>query len=79
VPFSTVCFRATWPGISTAERDARNERVLDRVNADGRVFLSHTKLRGVYTLRVAIGNLRTEERHLRVAWELLCAARDGEG
>jgi aromatic-L-amino-acid/L-tryptophan decarboxylase len=79
VPFSTVCFRAAWPGIAAEERDARNERVLERVNADGRVFLSHTKLRGAYTLRVAIGNLRTEERHLRVAWELLRAAREGEG
>lgn len=78
VPFSTICFRATWPGMAATERDARNERILERVNADGRVFLSHTKLRGVYTLRVAIGNLRTEERHLRVAWGLLRAAREGE-
>jgi aromatic-L-amino-acid decarboxylase len=77
VPFSTICFRAMWPEITAAERDARNERVLERVNADGRVFLSHTKLGGAYTLRVAIGNLRTEERHLRVAWDLLRSAREG--
>jgi aromatic-L-amino-acid/L-tryptophan decarboxylase len=76
VPFSTVCLRATWPGVAPEERDARNERILERVNADGRVFLSHTKLRGAYTLRVAIGNLRTEERHLRTAWDLLRAARE---
>lgn len=79
VPFSTVCFRAVWPGMSGSERDACNERILDRVNADGRVFLSHTKLHGAYTLRVAIGNLRTEERHLLCAWDLLRGARGVEG
>ena len=79
VPFSTICFRATWPGMAAEERDARNERMLERVNRDGRVFLSHTRLAGAYTLRVAIGNLRSEERHLRVAWDLLRAAREREG
>jgi aromatic-L-amino-acid decarboxylase len=45
--------------------------MLDRVNKSGEVFLSHTKLDGRYVLRLAIGNLRTEERHVRRAWELL--------
>ncbi len=78
VPFSTICFRATWPGVDAPERDARNERILERVNIDGRVLLSHTRLRGAYTLRVAIGNLRTQERHLRLAWDLLRQARTVE-
>lgn len=78
VPFSTVCFRArTDDGGEGAEedRDARldrlNERVMNAVNATGEVFLSHTKLSGVYTLRLAVGNIRTTERHVRRAWELL--------
>lgn len=71
VPFATVCLRAAPPGWSDEETDLLNERILDRVNADGRVFLSHTRLRGRYVLRVAIGNLRTEERHVRTAWELI--------
>jgi aromatic-L-amino-acid/L-tryptophan decarboxylase len=71
VPFSTVCFRYRPPGASDAELDALNERILARVNASGEVFLSHTRLREGLTLRIAVGNLRTTERHLRRAWELL--------
>ena len=41
------------------------------VNASGDVFLSHTRLRGVFTIRVAIGGLRTEARHVDRAWALL--------
>lgn len=52
--------------------------MLERVNRDGRVFLSHTRLGGAYTLRVAIGNLRTQRHHLQCAWELLCGAREQE-
>jgi len=35
------------------------------------VFLSHTKLDGRYVLRLAVGNIRTEEKHVARAWELL--------
>ena len=45
--------------------DALNERLLDAVNRSGEMFLSHTRLDGRYTLRLAIGNLHTTERHVR--------------
>ncbi len=77
-PFSTVCFRAhpaTVRGPSAESRDAYldalNEALLDAVNATGRVYLSHTKLRGRYALRLAVGNIRTTEAHVREAWALL--------
>ena len=76
VPFSTVCFR--WDpagrGLDDAALDARNAAIMDAVNATGEVFLSHTRLGGRFTIRVAVGNLRTEERHVARAWELLRAA-----
>jgi aromatic-L-amino-acid decarboxylase len=74
VPFSLVCFRYAPPGLSEAERDALNERVLAAVNASGRAFLSHTRLNGRYVLRLAVGNIRTERRHVAEAWALLRAA-----
>lgn len=67
VPFSTVCFRAR----VEEEPDRFNERLLARLNAAGPVFLSHTALKGRYTLRVAIGNLRTGREHIRQLWELI--------
>jgi aromatic-L-amino-acid/L-tryptophan decarboxylase len=72
VPFSVVCFRANPRGQqrTEAELEALNQRLLDALNATGEVFLSHTKLNGRFTLRLAVGNLRTEERHVARAWEL---------
>ncbi len=72
VPFSTVCFR--WnPGAGAAgeELDARNAAIMDAVNRDGEIFLSHTRLDGRFAIRLAIGHLRTEERHVERAWALL--------
>ena len=72
-PFSVVCFRARPPSVAPcdARLDAYNAALLDSVNASGKVFLSHTRLRGQFTLRLAVGNLRTTEQHVRTAWDLL--------
>jgi aromatic-L-amino-acid decarboxylase len=48
-----------------------NERLLEGVNRRGKVFLSHTKLNGRFTLRLAIGNIRTTRDHVRLAWDEL--------
>jgi aromatic-L-amino-acid/L-tryptophan decarboxylase len=72
VPFSVVCFRCRPAGVSNeAVLETLNQSVLDAVNASGDVFLSHTKLRGVYVLRLAVCNIRTTEVHVRRAWDLL--------
>lgn len=71
VPFSTVCFRHRAPGRPLEEANRFNERLLEAVNATGEAYLSHTVLRGRYVLRLAVGNLRTERRHVRRCWDLL--------
>ncbi|MFQ5805835.1 MAG: pyridoxal phosphate-dependent decarboxylase family protein [Phycisphaerae bacterium] len=70
VPFSTVCFRAV-PDMAAEQQDQFNERLLAEVNAAGPIFLSHTKLRDRYVLRLTIGNLRTRRAHVEQAWELI--------
>jgi aromatic-L-amino-acid decarboxylase len=74
VLFSLVCFRFAPAGVTEAERERLNAAILRRVNESGEAYLSHTKLGGRYVLRLAIGNIRTEERHVARAWELLRAA-----
>ncbi|HEY8468804.1 MAG TPA: pyridoxal-dependent decarboxylase [Longimicrobiales bacterium] len=70
--FSVVVFRYHPPGHPGGEDlDAINEGLLHRVNATGEVFLSHTRVNGRYAIRLAVGNLRTTEAHVRRAWELL--------
>ena len=65
-PFSTVCFRLKGT-------DEENQALLERVNATGEVFLSHTVLHGRHTLRLAIGNMGTTRAHVQRAWELVKA------
>jgi aromatic-L-amino-acid decarboxylase len=62
--FSLVCFRREGT-------DEENEQLLERVNASGEVFLSHARLGGRYALRLAIGNFRTTEDDVRLAWDVL--------
>ncbi|MDZ7317444.1 MAG: pyridoxal-dependent decarboxylase, partial [candidate division KSB1 bacterium] len=63
-PLNLVCFRLKGD-------DARNQQLLDRLNATGKLYLTHTKLNGRYTLRFCVGQTHTEERHVRAAWELI--------
>ena len=63
-PFSLVCFRREGS-------DEENEALLERVNASGEVFLSHTKLNGRYALRLAVANARTTEEDVSAAWDVL--------
>jgi aromatic-L-amino-acid decarboxylase len=44
---------------------------LEAVNETGRVFLSHTKLRGKFGIRFAIGNLKTTWEDVSEGWEVV--------
>jgi len=72
-PFSVVCFRIHPRGTDDeAELQRLNASLLERVNAGGEVFLSHTKLKGRYCLRMAIGNLQTNMHRVQRAFHLIC-------
>jgi aromatic-L-amino-acid/L-tryptophan decarboxylase len=84
-PLSTVCFRACprdlalrLPTASADEcqqieryLDDLNTAIIDAVNTSGLAFLSHTRLNGHYTIRLAIGNIRTTADHVKATWALI--------
>ncbi|AKT38816.1 pyridoxal phosphate-dependent decarboxylase family protein [Chondromyces crocatus] len=78
-PFSTVCLRHVPAELAGREEDADaqqkidalNEAILERVNRSGQIFLSHTRLRGRYTIRVTLGNPRQTMEHVHRCWTLL--------
>ncbi|MEV7327046.1 pyridoxal-dependent decarboxylase [Micromonospora sp. NPDC093244] len=68
-PFSLVCFRLR-------ADDDTNAALLAEVNGSGLVHLTHTRVSGRYTLRLAVGAPQTTEAHVDEAWRLLSAAAD---
>lgn len=73
VPLNTVCFRFRPAGknLSLEELNRLNAGLLERLNDSGKVYLTHTKLNDIYTLRMVIGQTHVEQRHVEAAWELI--------
>jgi aromatic-L-amino-acid/L-tryptophan decarboxylase len=61
-PLNLVCFRHR-------ESEEANEKLMNRLNASGDIYLTHTRLRGKFTLRLCVGQTNTERRHVERAWQ----------
>ena len=64
--FGLVCFRQR-------ADDAANQQLLERLNASGELYLTHTRVNGRYALRMAIGGPLTQARHVQAAWQRISA------
>ena len=75
-PFGLVCVRHEPAGLRAdgSSLDVWNRELLERVNAAGDVYLTHTVLGGRYTLRLAVGQWQTERADVLRAWERIRAA-----
>jgi aromatic-L-amino-acid/L-tryptophan decarboxylase len=72
VPLNTICFRYRPRTITSEEEfDRLNTDLLLRLNATGKMFMTHTRLKGHFTLRLVIGQTNVEERHVLQAWEMI--------
>jgi aromatic-L-amino-acid decarboxylase len=78
-PMATPVFRYRPPGTDDEASDALNQALLDRVNASGVAFLSHTRVDGRLALRLSIGNVRTTRAHLARTWSRLIQEAEGLG
>ena len=63
-PFNLVCFRHRGT-------DEINKKIMDELNASGKIYLTHTRLNDQFVLRICIGQSRTEEEHIKHAWDLI--------
>jgi aromatic-L-amino-acid decarboxylase len=63
-----TCFRLQPEGLESTELlNKLNERFLEEINASGRIFLTHTKINDLYTIRMVIGQTYVEEKHVELA------------
>jgi aromatic-L-amino-acid decarboxylase len=70
VHFGLVSFRLN-DGRDEEALTRLNKTLMDGLNATGKLYLTHTALRGKFTLRMVIGQRATEERHVRAAWDMI--------
>jgi aromatic-L-amino-acid decarboxylase len=72
VLFNLVCFRFHPKGIDdNTELNRINEQLLLTLNNTGSIYISHTKLNGVYTLRMVTGQTHVALKHVKSAWDLI--------
>ena len=71
VLFSLVCFRFNPAEKNEDEINQLNEKLLQQLNASGKIYITHTKLNGKYTLRMVIAQTNTKAVHVENAWKLI--------
>ena len=77
-----TCFRHVPSGMTEEEEEEEEEEelntlnatLLEQINLEGKVFLSHTKVNGKYSLRMVIGQTYVERRHVDLALGVLFSA-----
>jgi len=80
IHLNMVCFRFNPGDREENKLNELNERILRRVNNNGKIFLTHTKVRGKFTIRLIAGQTYVEKRHVEQAWQILqeCAKSEME-
>jgi len=71
VTINTVCFRFRPAGAGEEDINRLNETLNHRLNDTGKIYLSHTVLNGVYTLRMVTGQTNLSMEHVEKAWDLI--------
>jgi len=67
-----TAFRFTPDNISNQEHlNSLNEQLLQNINRSGKIFISHTKVDGKYTLRMVIGQTYVEKEHIDHALQVI--------
>jgi aromatic-L-amino-acid decarboxylase len=49
---------------------------MDRLNKSGKIYLTHTRLSGKYTIRMCVAQTHTEPHHVKNAWKFISDTAD---
>lgn len=71
VVISVVCFRFRPDGYDDEKLNAINEKLNHTLNDSGKIYLTHTMLKGIYTLRMVTAQTNVTLSHVEKAWELI--------
>ena len=63
-PLNLICFRAKGS-------DKLNKDLLNYINNSGEIYITHTRLNGLFTLRLCVGQTHTDVNHVKEAWGLI--------
>jgi len=75
VPLNVICFRYRPQTQNGADELNRlNARLLADINQTGKLYLTHTKLHGTFTLRLVIAQTNVTAEDVAEAWELIRAS-----
>lgn len=81
VILNTVCFRFN-PNISTKSQELNNlnKKLLNRLNKSGKLYLTHTKIKDSFVIRMVVSQTYVTAKHVENAWERIKkTAQDMEG
>jgi len=71
VIINVVCFRFRPARLNEEELNKTNEELNHRLNDTGKIYLSHTVINGIYTLRMVTGQTNVKMEHVKKAWDLI--------
>ncbi|HEX2967984.1 MAG TPA: pyridoxal-dependent decarboxylase [Bacteroidales bacterium] len=71
VVISVVCFRYKPAGLAGEELNKINEKLNHTLNDSGKLYLTHTSVRGIYTLRMVTAQTNVTAEHVEKAWDLI--------
>ena len=66
-----VCFRYVKEGLDLQATNELNERLMEHINASGKIYISHTFVDGKFTMRLVCAQTHTEEKHIREAMQVI--------
>ena len=71
VPFNLICFRFAPSGMNHQELNRLNQAIVERIKSSESLYVTHTVLSGIYTIRLVAGQTYMKRENLQFAWAFI--------